>query len=546
MFLHTDGLGMEDVSTTGRGTAKRRSNLADLEERLELFVENVRDYAIFMLDPQGRVITWNAGVQRVLGYREEEFIGLDFRRLFRTAEQGAAQEEMSQAAETGRSEDERWHVRKDATELWVSGVLTALRDARGGIRGFAKIMRDTTALKILHTEREDRLRQEREMRDQAERANRIKDEFLGTVSHELRTPLNAILGWARMLSSGQVDSTRSARAIHIIERNADWLARLVEDLIDVSRIMSGKLELDVRRVEMGEVVDTALESLQNKVEEKKIQVKVSRAADLTPIEGDPVRLRQVISNLLSNAVKFTPSGGTVTVDVHRRDGEIHVTVEDTGIGISTAALPHIFDRFHQAATARRRTDGLGLGLAIARQIVAAHHGTIEAHSEGEGKGARFIVRLPLVTGLSFSDEESFRPGFAPETECSPQLAGLCALVVEDQHDARELVQLILQRCGMRVLAVDSIGAALAAIGQHAIDVIVSDIGLARSDDGLALIRAVRERGSANGGPVPAVAVTAYGSAEDRKRVLAAGYQAHVTKPLEPSELIAAVATVVSG
>ena len=452
---------------------------------------------------------------------------------------------MSRAAEASRSDDERWHVRKDGAELWVTGVLTALRDPCGRLRGFAKVMRDTTSQKIAQTEREELLRREREVRGEAERASRVKDEFLGTVSHELRTPLNAILGWARMLSNGQVDATRSMHAIRIIERNADWLAQLVEDLIDVSRIITGKLDLDIQRVGVADVVDSAVESLQHRAEEKKVQVVVSRTDDASPIDGDPNRLRQVVSNLLSNAIKFTPSGGTVTVDVQRRDGEIEVTVGDNGVGIPTAALPHIFDRSHQATAARRRTGGLGLGLAIARQIAEAHRGTIEARSEGEGKGATFIVRLPVVNGLSSSEGERVRRDRHVEAECPPQLAGLRALVVEDEPDARELVHLILQRCGMRVVAVDSIGAALAALGQHAIDVIVSDIGLERSNDGIALICAVRERASTRGGQIPAVAVTAYGRPDDRDRVLSAGYQAHVTKPVEPSELIAAVAAVVS-
>lgn len=527
----------------GLRTKKRRSNLADLEERLELFVENVKDYAIFMLDPAGRAITWNAGVQRVLGYSEEEFIGIEFHALFRAGEQDAAEQEMQTAAQTGRSDDERWHVRKDGTELWVSGVLTALRDPDGRVRGYAKVMRDTTFQKQVQTQREHLLRREQEVRAEAERANRLKDEFLAIASHELRTPLNAILGWARMLSSGQLDPSRAARAAAIIERNAETQARLVADLLDVSRIITGKLQIEIGAVDVSDVVHAAVESVHHDAEQKHIRVAVSGDTNLTPIEGDASRLQQVIGNLLSNAIRFTPPGGDVWVDVHRRDDHVELMVRDSGQGIPADALPKIFDRFHQAPGTRRSTGGLGLGLAIVRHIVDAHGGTVDAHSAEEGQGATFTVRLPLGLGHASLHERAAAPP-PLDTDCAAEVNGLCALVVEDRSDARELVEWMLQRCGMNVIAVDFLPAALAAIDNHRVDVIVSDIGLERDDDGLTLIRSVRARPADKGGLTPAIAVTAYASPDDRTRVLAAGYQMHVSKPIEPSALIAAIATVV--
>jgi signal transduction histidine kinase len=265
-------------------------------------------------------------------------------------------------------------------------------------------MRDTTAQKLATAEREELLRREHEARSAAERANRVKDEFLATVSHELRTPLNAILGWTRMLSAGQVDSERMAHALTVIERNAGTLARFVEDLLDASAIVAGKLQFDIRSMDLSRVVGEAAESIHHSAEEKGVDVAVTIASNLPPISGDPRRLQQVVLNLLSNAVKFTPPGGRISVDLKRSSDALELTVQDTGAGIPAATLPHIFDRFHQGTVTVRRTGGLGLGLTIARQIVQAHHGTIEASSAGEGQGATFVIKLPLGIDASTSRE----------------------------------------------------------------------------------------------------------------------------------------------
>ena len=311
---------------------RRESSVPDFEELFHLFIENVKDYAIFILDPSGRALTWNAGVSRMLGYSEEEFVGLEFAQLFRTTERSGAQQEMKKAASTGRSDDERWHVRKDGTELWVTGVLTALRDSAGHLRGFAKVMRDTTAQRQAALEREDLLRKELVARTQAEQANRMKDEFLAIVSHELRTPLNAILGWATLLGSEQLDKERAGRAVETIERNAKAQAQLVADLLDVSRIVTGQLQLDVSPVSIQQVLDAAIESVHHAAAAKIIDVSTRGTGESAVVEGDPQRLQQVILNLLSNAIKFTPAGGSIGITLESSEHEVEIRVRDTGRG----------------------------------------------------------------------------------------------------------------------------------------------------------------------------------------------------------------------
>ena len=526
------------------GSKRRRPrSLANAEELFHLLIDNVRDYAIFVLDPAGRALTWNAGVKRMLGYGEEDFVGRDFCQLFRAHEQEAAARELENAAAAGRSDDERWHVRNDGTELWVTGVLTALRDPAGHLRGYVKIMRDATAQRQAALEREDLLHRELAAREQAERANRMKDEFLAIVSHELRTPLNAILGWARMLASDQLDAARAKRAIETIERNAKTQAELVEDLLDLSRIVTGKFELELQAVVLPQVIDAAVESLHYAAAAKQIRVATDLANDSAPVEGDARRLQQVVLNLLSNAIKFTPHGGTVEIALQGREDDVEFTVRDSGPGISLETLPTIFDRFHQTTSGGPPTTGLGLGLTIARHIVEAHKGSIEAHSDGAGNGATFTVRLPHAKGDSgASTRHAVADPRPPHIEQPPELNGRSALVVEDQPDSQDLAAFLLTHCGMRVLTAASVGEALVILDEHRVDIIVSDIGLGNDEDGIALIRHVRARPEPLG-CVPAVAVSAHANSDDRARALAAGYGLHVAKPFEPSQLIGGIAAL---
>ena len=531
----------------GRGSGQTRSRrrraeaVADLSELFHLLTENVRDYAIFILDTNGCAVTWNVGVKRLLGYDEYEFVGLHFQRLFRPDEQEGAQREMEKATSGGRSDDERWHVRKDGSELWIAGVLTALRDPDGKLRGFAKIMRDTTAQRQAALEREDLLRRELSAREQAERANRAKDDFLATVSHELRTPLNAILGWASMLATDHLDRAQTRRAVATIERNAKAQAQLVADLLDVSRIVTGKLQLNLEPVSLQQVTQAAIESMHHAAADKEITLSMSTGGTPAPIEGDAARLQQVILNLLSNAIKFTPRGGAISVSIERDEENVELTVRDTGQGISPDALAHIFDRFEQAGSRQTPTSGLGLGLTIAKHIVEAHRGLIEARSDGQGKGATFVIRLPKVAGVSQTMEPVLTRA-VPQIECPPELHGKAALVVEDQPDSQELAVFVLGHCGMRVLTADSAQGALQILDRELVDVIVSDIRLSGEGDGFELIQAVRAHPELYG-RVPAIVVSAHANSDDRARALAAGYQLHVAKPVEPSELVAAVAAV---
>jgi signal transduction histidine kinase len=382
---------------------------------------------------------------------------------------------------------------------------------------------------------------EQAARKQAEEANRTKDEFLATLSHELRTPLNAILGWVQVLRTGKLDPAAGAKALETIERNARSQAQLIADLLDVSRIITGKLRLDFKPVELRRIIDSALESVRPAADAKGILLDISVGPLASPVLGDADRLQQVIWNLLSNAIKFTPRGGRVEVRLREVGGSAVIRVNDSGIGIRPDFLPYVFDRFRQAEGSITRTHGgLGLGLSIVRHLIELHGGTAEVESAGEGQGAAFTVRLPLRAELA-EDDPLDRTAVTPDLFCTPDLlAGVRVVVVEDEADTRELLAVALQQCGAEVAAFGSVPEALASFDRGVPDVLLSDIGVP-GEDGYSLIRKVRAREPALGGNVPAAALTAYARAEDRLRALEAGYQTHLAKPIDPSELIATVA-----
>jgi signal transduction histidine kinase len=368
------------------------------------------------------------------------------------------------------------------------------------------------------------------------RANRLKDEFLATLSHELRTPLNAVLGWVRILRATEVSPATQARALEAIERNGRLQASLIEDLLEVSRIVSGKLHLQPRPSDLAAIVESAIEVVQPAASAKNIRLSADIQTRPAMTMGDPDRLQQVVWNLLLNAVKFTASGGQVTIRLARQNGFV-LTVSDTGIGIDPSFLPQIFQPFRQAdASATREHGGLGLGLTIVRHLVELHGGTVSARSEGVGKGATFEIQLP--SELSVEDRKASR-GLEPrgsEAACGPDLlAGVTVLVVDDDEDARELLRVTLESCGGRVTTASSAAEAMHAFERMTPDVMVSDIGMA-AEDGYTLMRRIRSRPAGAGGRVPAVALTAYASPADRDAALAAGYDAHVAKPFEPFEI----------
>jgi signal transduction histidine kinase len=388
------------------------------------------------------------------------------------------------------------------------------------------------------------------LHNESKKANHLKDEFLATVSHELRTPLNAILGWARMLAAKQLTTDRAGHAVAVIERNASALAHLIDDLLDVSRIVAGTLRLAPQPVDLGAVAQAALDTVRPLAVARDVQLAFSPdPLAVETVSGDAGRLQQVIGNLLANAIKFTPDGGCVSLFISPSKDHMEVRVVDTGQGISAVFLPHVFERFRQAdgATTRRHT-GLGLGLAIVRQLVELHGGTVHAASEGEGRGATFIVRLPI----SVSDAKASQAPALVERRTAastaspmprvPRLDALRVLVVDDSTDGRALTSLVLTQAGASVKAVASVREALQMLEWERPDVLVSDIGLP-DEDGYGLIGQIRQREAEHGGFLPAVALTGYARAEDRDRCLAAGFQAHVQKPVDPGELTAAIATI---
>ena len=395
--------------------------------------------------------------------------------------------------------------------------------------------------------RDEMLKREHVAREEAETANRSKDEFLATVSHELRTPLNAILGWAHMLRASTLDETTERRALETIERNAKSQAQLIEDILDVSRIVTGKLRLDVRPVDLDGVVEAAIDAMRPAAEAKGIQIESILDPRAGPISGDPNRLQQVIWNLVSNAVKFTDKGGRVQVQLRRVSSHVEIVVSDTGQGIDPEFMPYVFDRFRQAdATSTRRHGGLGLGLAIVRHLVEMHGGTVEASSDGESKGATFTVKLPMIVAR-VEQRDIERPHPAPagtiSDEPSARLDGVRVMVVDDEPDTREMLRIMIGELGAVVKLCASSEEAIRMLGEWRPDIIVSDIEMP-DEDGYELIRKVR-RAEANGGrgKVPAIALTAYGRVEDRVRALSAGYQMHIAKPAEPTELAAVIASL---
>jgi signal transduction histidine kinase/ActR/RegA family two-component response regulator len=380
------------------------------------------------------------------------------------------------------------------------------------------------------------------MTEEAEEANRSKDEFLATVSHELRTPLNAVLGWARMLTSKQLNEERSAHALETIERNATALAHIIDDLLDISRIVAGTLHLAHHPVDLVGITRAAVDAVRPLAAAKSIQLQFAPDPSSTEVvSGDAGRLEQVVVNLLSNAIKFTPENGRVDVSVKRGGPNLELTIEDNGEGIGPGFLPRVFDRFRQADSATsRRHGGLGLGLAIVRQIVELHEGTVRADSSGLGKGATFTVRLPIVTAPRAQELRS-RADETPAPTLE-RLDGLHVLIVEDNVDGRELMSMMIEQAGAKVTGAASVREAFEALESLQPDALVSDIGLP-DEDGYSLIRRLRAREAERGGFLPAVAMTGFVRTEDRARILAAGFQIHVPKPIHPAELRAAIAAV---
>ncbi|WP_375502253.1 response regulator [uncultured Nostoc sp.] len=667
------------------------ADLRESESRLRLMIESAREYAIFTLDLDNRVTSWNSGAQRLLGYSEAEILGQTGRIIFTPEdnEQGKSERELHLALTEGQAENKRWHIRKDGSRFWGTGFVMPLRNGDNVVHGFIKIMRDETAqrqaeerfqalydttsdllateqpLTLMHNlfsklstqldldyyynymveEKDDRpmlhlkkyegisdeaamdiewieigqhlcgliaqeqqqlvmdqaqisshpnaqlnrslgvtayagqplivqgrllgtlsfasrtrthftpeeanllqstcdqmaialertnlLNSIQQQAEQLQRANQIKDEFLAVLSHELRSPLNPILGWAKLLQKGNLNPERTTTGLEIIERNAQLQAQLINDLLDISRILQGKLSLNQMPVDLRAVITAALETVHLAAVAKSLQIETTFSPNARTVIGDAGRLQQVVWNLLSNAVKFTPQGGQITVAFSHTDTHAQIQVTDTGIGINPDFLPYVFEHFRQQdAATTRKFGGLGLGLAIARQIVEMHGGTIAAQSPGDEQGATFTVQIPLAPRLSE------RPSTELSSGSIGDLTNISILVVDDETDSREFVAFVLEQAGAIVTSVASGMEALQAIEQSTPNLIVSDIGMPDMD-GYMLLQQIRAQLPAS--QVPAIALTAYAGEFDRTQALQAGFQQHLAKPIEPAEIVTTVA-----
>jgi PAS domain S-box-containing protein len=389
---------LESIIQEDSQSVNGRLQVSDYNQRVfQLIVENVEDYAVFVVDLNGNVASWNPGVEKLLGYGEDEFVGQKAAIIFTPEDitAKAPEWELNTAFKEGRCEDVRWHVRKDGSQFWANGLMMLLKDDTEQVRGFVKIMRDNSRQKEAEEERERLLESERRARAEVEAATKAKDEFLAIVSHELRTPLNSIKGWSSILRQ-QPTEEMVEKVTEIIERQCNEQAQIIEDLLDTARIANGKLSLDLKSVDLVKVVIAAVDNIRPIAESKKVSLGVMLETQPALISGDEERLLQVVTNLLSNAIKFTPKGGRIDVELRWEDSEVAIIIRDTGIGIEPEFLPHIFERYAQEANSliNQRGGGLGIGLSLVRDLVEMHGGIVQAESEGEGKGSTFTIKFP--------------------------------------------------------------------------------------------------------------------------------------------------------
>jgi PAS domain S-box-containing protein len=532
-------------------TEARRAEeaLAEQKEWLETTLESIGD-AVIATDPRGNVVFMNPIAEHLTGRRAAEALGLPCDDVFRIANESTrlpAVNPVSRVLAEGAVVGLANHtvlISADGTERPIDDSGAPIRNRDGRIVGVVLVFRDVSERRRVAIERERLLDMERAARAAAEHANRVKDDFVAMVSHELRTPLNAILGWTHILAGRPDDAASVRRGLQVIERNTQIQVQLISDLLDISRIVSGKLRLDIENLDLRRVVNDAVQSLQPVAEAKRLTLLNEVAADAIDVTGDPARLQQCVWNLLSNAIKFTPAGGRIVVAVRRASSHAELSVTDSGVGIQPEILPYIFDRFQQGeAATTRRFGGLGLGLTIVKQIVELHGGNIRAESAGEGKGARFTVSLPMNGATARPNLRShIGPSGAGDGADSTRLDRLRVLLVEDDNDTREVVEMTLRERGAEVVCAGSVDEALTIFRAGPPDVLVSDIGLPGAD-GYDLIRQVRQMAPARGGSIPAIALTAFVRSSDRTRALLAGFQMHVGKPIEPAELVMSIAAL---
>ncbi len=500
----------------------------------ESLIKNAPD-PVFVSDLRGKILQANDAVFALLGFRPDEVIEQSLSRIISPEETREFIAALREVVERGVTRNVRLNPRSASGEIIPTTLnASALRDPDGTVIGAIGILRDMRAYERV-------VRDLEESRRELRAADKAKDHFLAMVSHELRTPLTAMLGWARLLRIGFEDETRAARGLEVIERNTKLLAQLIEDLLDVSRIVTGKLRLERRQVDPVAVVEAAIDAVQGVADAKEIELQAVLDPDAGPVLADPDRLQQVVWNLLSNAIKFSPAHARVEIRLERAGSAARVTVSDKGAGIKPELLPQIFERFRQG---ERALGGLGLGLAIVRHIVELHGGVVRAQSAGNGQGATFTVELPTLSESGTVAAAAPHGGKGPPGPRLTPLQGFKLLLVDDDPDARELLGMILQEAGAQVATAGSADEALEAFKRLRPDVLVSDIGMP-GGDGYSLIRRVRLLEGECETRVPAVALTAFARAEDRTEALGRGFQAHLPKPIEPVELTALIARLVA-
>jgi PAS domain S-box-containing protein len=505
----------------------------------EIFM-NSRE-AISIISPQGHYIEQNGAHFQLLGYSDAELEG-------KTPSIHMGDEAFARVVEelvaNGSFQGEIISRTKDDRELHLDLSAFTMRSSVGEPLCYIGIKRDITARKRSEEAVSRLLSSEQSARSDAEKANRLKDEFLATLSHELRTPLNAVIGWSRMLRMGRLDAASSNHALEVIERNAWAQQQIIEDILDVSRVITGKLRLNIGPVRVDSVVDAAVDAMRPALQAKEIRIETSVPDNLNLVLGDSDRLRQVIWNLLSNAAKFTPHRGEVGIAVSHEGSRLNISVEDSGPGIDPQFLPHVFERFRQADGSTTRTHGgLGLGLAIVRHLVELHGGTIGAENRSNGSsGAIFTVTLPMPSVEMTA--EILKEGFVPKEHDhgDVQLDGVHILAVDDELDALDLITIELTEHGASVCAVRSAEEALSELKGEKFDVLIADIGMP-DIDGYELMKRIRQTEIGTGKRIPAVALTAYARVEDRMRAVVSGYNTHVAKPIEIHELLTVVASL---
>jgi len=544
----------DKIAALSHEIAERHRAEAELyaqRESLHVILASIGD-AVIATDNQGRVTFMNPIAEGLTGWQQDQAKGKPLREVFHIVSHANRQpidDPVSRVLRDAKSAGVANHtllISRPGFERPIEDSAAPIRDDQGSIIGVVLVFRDASGRREQDRQAEALLAREKAVREQAQLANRIKDEFLATLSHELRTPLSAITGWVELLQHANLPTEQAAHGLEVIKRNVRAQTQLINDLLDVSRILSGKLSIESKSVNLIQVIAAALDSVQLAASAKGVSLRTHLNADASQVQGDPTRLQQILWNVLHNAIKFTPTGGWVDVRLELDGKSVQITVTDNGVGIDSEFLPHLFERFRQAdSTTTRRHGGLGLGLALVRELTELHGGLVVADSPGIGKGTTITIWLPQRTAPLAGRSIQSSPSRISEPTLLRQnrLNGLITLLVEDDDDSREIVAMLLSSYGAEVIEARSAAEAMQLLTRSVPDVLVSDIGLP-DEDGFSLIRSVRALPPDRGGTVPALALTAFARNVDSERALQEGFQLHLAKPAAPQELVDTIARLV--